>query len=220
MRSFVSQCALKLAATVFISLHFQAFWPKWHTFFGHFKNLSVFDRKMTETKQAWIFRCSEDVAWHSGLYKFHGYSLRPEESHRELIVNRPSLPLASNNCFREKLKDVQYKFVAFGMLSRTPWLRNPDLKRLIVMRASAWQDIQLETERNFLRCCTPYDARLFFHLASAFVLWNGNHQFTFNRATSILETEQILYHALRCRVHLRANGLFQPFTRSFLRRCW
>jgi len=35
----------KLAVAVFINLFFQIFWPKWFNFFGHFKKISVYDRK-------------------------------------------------------------------------------------------------------------------------------------------------------------------------------
>ena len=35
---------------MFISLYFQTFWPKWLIFFGHFKNTSVYDRKMTKKR--------------------------------------------------------------------------------------------------------------------------------------------------------------------------
>ena len=32
------------------SLYFQTFWPKWLTFFGHFKNLSVYDQKKAQVE--------------------------------------------------------------------------------------------------------------------------------------------------------------------------
>jgi len=32
---------------VFFSLYFETFWPKWLNFFGHFKNVSICDRKTT-----------------------------------------------------------------------------------------------------------------------------------------------------------------------------
>jgi len=35
----------KLAVTVFTSLYFQTFCPKWLIFFGHFENILVYDRK-------------------------------------------------------------------------------------------------------------------------------------------------------------------------------
>jgi len=41
---------LKLAVTVFISVYFKTFWPKWLNFFGHFTNISACDRKMAERK--------------------------------------------------------------------------------------------------------------------------------------------------------------------------
>jgi len=39
---------LKLVLKVFISLYFQTFWPKWLNFFGHFKKISVYDRKQNQ----------------------------------------------------------------------------------------------------------------------------------------------------------------------------
>jgi len=44
---------LKLAVTVFTSLHFQTFWPTSLYIFGHFKNISVLVRKMTENQSRW-----------------------------------------------------------------------------------------------------------------------------------------------------------------------
>ena len=41
---------LKLTVTVFLSLHFQTFRPKWLNFFDHFKIILVYDRKK---KQVW-----------------------------------------------------------------------------------------------------------------------------------------------------------------------
>ena len=42
----------KLAVTVFISLYFQTFWPKILHFLGHFKNVSVYDRKKSRGARA------------------------------------------------------------------------------------------------------------------------------------------------------------------------
>jgi len=41
---------LKLTITVFISLYFQTFWPKWLTFFSHFKRISAYDWKKNSYK--------------------------------------------------------------------------------------------------------------------------------------------------------------------------
>jgi len=38
----------KRAVSVLISLYIQTFWPKRQNFFGHFRIISVYDRKMTE----------------------------------------------------------------------------------------------------------------------------------------------------------------------------
>jgi len=43
---------VKLTVTVFISLCFQTFWPKWLLFFGHFKIISVYDRKKKQLASA------------------------------------------------------------------------------------------------------------------------------------------------------------------------
>ena len=41
---------LKLAVTVFISLYFQIFWPKWLNFCRSFQKILVYDRKKTDHK--------------------------------------------------------------------------------------------------------------------------------------------------------------------------
>jgi len=45
----------KLAITVFISLHFQTLWPKWLNFFGHFKNILVYNWKKRVSVQSFVF---------------------------------------------------------------------------------------------------------------------------------------------------------------------
>ena len=53
---------LKLAITVFSSLYFQTFWPKWLNFFQSFQKPSVYDWKMTEKTQiASSFVCLEQL---------------------------------------------------------------------------------------------------------------------------------------------------------------
>jgi len=48
----LSHSCIELAVKVFSSLYFQTFWPKLLNFFGHFKNISVYDQKMNEKKSA------------------------------------------------------------------------------------------------------------------------------------------------------------------------
>ena len=43
---------VKLAVTVFISLYFQTFFPKWLNFFPSFKNISAYDREKQHTNSA------------------------------------------------------------------------------------------------------------------------------------------------------------------------
>ena len=62
--------ALKLAVTVFNSLPFQTLWPNWLKFFRHFKNISDYDRKMTEKinphlnwRRTWVHNLSNRVVY-------------------------------------------------------------------------------------------------------------------------------------------------------------
>jgi len=49
----LSHSCIKLVITVFASLYFQTFWPKWLNFFAHFKNVLVCDRKKTASAYIW-----------------------------------------------------------------------------------------------------------------------------------------------------------------------
>ena len=46
--SHLSHSCIKTCHNSVFSLYFQTFWPKWLNFFLSFKNVSVYDRKMTE----------------------------------------------------------------------------------------------------------------------------------------------------------------------------
>jgi len=80
----------KLAVAVFISLYFQTFWPKWLIFFGHFKNISVYDQKnrcLKKNSFEWTLTleigfivsirsvCSFTI-WYTPVCEVHSYMLQ------------------------------------------------------------------------------------------------------------------------------------------------